>query len=247
MKLLVFDWIGKMAHFRKLDTNSSSLSYAFPSRTTIAGMIAGVLGYEKESYYELFSPDHCHIAVSIQTPIRKMTQTVNYLFVKSVKSDVNGVKGHTQIPVEFVLPGLGYNQLVYRLYFWHEDQVISERLKDKLLKKASVYPPYMGISELLSTLQFVEEVPAQVQQAKQEKVRFSTVIPIHAIQARSLEINPSLRFVKEWMTRSFNQERAIVETERYLMEVENRITVVPTIPYYTVKYTDQSVDNLIMM
>jgi len=54
MKLLIFDWKGRMGHFRKLDTNSSSLTYSFPSRTTIAGMIAGVLGYEKDSYYELF-------------------------------------------------------------------------------------------------------------------------------------------------------------------------------------------------
>lgn len=104
MKILIFDLIGKMGHFRKIDTNSSSLSYSFPPRTTIVGILAGILGMERDSYYEVFSPNQCQIALSVRTPIRKVMQTVNYMFVKS-KAHLNNSGGHTQIPLELVLPG----------------------------------------------------------------------------------------------------------------------------------------------
>ena len=51
MDLLVFDISGKFAHFRKYYTNSSSLTYLVPPRTSIYGLIAGILGLERDSYY----------------------------------------------------------------------------------------------------------------------------------------------------------------------------------------------------
>lgn len=61
-EVIIFDIMGRNAHFRKFYTNSSSLSYLVPPRTVIAGLIAGLLGLpserftndEKETYYEKF-------------------------------------------------------------------------------------------------------------------------------------------------------------------------------------------------
>ncbi len=63
MKITVFDLYGKFAHFRKFYTNSSSLTYLIPPRTTIEGIIAALLGYERDSYYDVLSVDKLNIAV----------------------------------------------------------------------------------------------------------------------------------------------------------------------------------------
>jgi CRISPR-associated protein, Cas5h family len=71
-KVLVFDIKGPMAHFRKYYTNSSSLSYLFPPRTVVVGLIAGLLGLPSERhtkekrdiYYEKFDEKRCLVAVS---------------------------------------------------------------------------------------------------------------------------------------------------------------------------------------
>lgn len=245
MKLIVFDWKGPMGHFRKLDTNSSSLSYSFPSRITIIGMIAGMLGYERDSYYELFSNDKCQIGLSVRTPIRKLFQTVNYLFVKN-KSDLNGINGHTQIPIEFLFPSLEGSQIVYRLYFWHEDKGIYESLKNHLKMKTFVYPPYMGLSELLSSLDFVKEVEVQKIYPNTDKVKFDSVVRISEMQEHSLELLPSSRFLKEFMTRSFDKERKIIETDSYLMEQNNQIIGILKVPYYQLAY-DGKTENISFM
>lgn len=63
MKFLVFDLKGKFAHFRKFYTNSSSLSYLVPPRTVIEGMVAAILGFERDSYYDMFSAENLLVAV----------------------------------------------------------------------------------------------------------------------------------------------------------------------------------------
>lgn len=245
MKLLVFDWKGPMGHFRKLDTNSSSLSYSFPSRTTIIGMIAGVLGYERDSYYELFSQDKCQIGLSVRTPIRKLFQTVNYLFVKN-KGDLNGINGHTQIPLEFLFPSLEYSQIIYRIYFWHENPSIYKTLKNHLKMKTFVYPPYMGLSELLSSLEYVNEVDVQKINSNTKKVKINSVVRISELQENSLELLPSSRFLKEFMTRSFDKERNILETDSYLMEQQNQIIGISKVPYFQLVY-DEETENILFM
>ena len=102
-KILAFDLTGPMAHFRKYFTNSSSLSYEFPPRTTVIGIVAGILGLERDSYYEDFGMRKCRIAVKIKEPTRSIQRTVNYISVKNV-NELNGSAGHTQIPLEIVLP-----------------------------------------------------------------------------------------------------------------------------------------------
>ena len=63
MEILAFNIRGKFAHFRKFYSNSSALSYFIPPRTTIIGLIAGMLGLERDSYYEDFSLDNCDTGV----------------------------------------------------------------------------------------------------------------------------------------------------------------------------------------
>jgi len=159
MRVLVFDLIGKMAHFRKFYTNSSSLSYYFPPRTTLAGILAALLGLERDSYYEQFD-ESAFISLEIKTSLRKKVNVVNYLFVKS-PADITGKEGGTQVPLEFVLPVRGVENIVYRVFFSHEDKNIYNLLKSTLENRIYKFPIYLGITELLARYSYVGEYEAE--------------------------------------------------------------------------------------
>ena len=76
----VFDLTGSMAHFRKYYTNSSSLTYGFPPRSVLMGVVAAVLGMERDSYYETL--DRGRFSVAVKVPGRRLMQTVNYTRTK---------------------------------------------------------------------------------------------------------------------------------------------------------------------
>ena len=57
MKLLAFDIWGDYAYFRRGYTSTSTITFPFPSRTTISGLIAGILGLEKDSYHDILLSD----------------------------------------------------------------------------------------------------------------------------------------------------------------------------------------------
>ena len=50
-KLLAFDICGDYGYFRRGYTSTSTITFPFPSRTSISGLIAGIIGLEKDSYH----------------------------------------------------------------------------------------------------------------------------------------------------------------------------------------------------
>ena len=85
-----FDVTAGFAHFRKVGTNSAKPSYRVPPRTTVAGLLAGIMGMPRDSYYDLFSPSSSALAVvpkklphtytmGITTVNTKADDTIQYL------------------------------------------------------------------------------------------------------------------------------------------------------------------------
>lgn len=168
-KVLIFDLVGSMAHFRAYYTNSSSLSYAFPPRTALTGIISAILGFERDTYYEQFNINNCKIAISVKSPIRKLIQTVNYVRTKkedgfgNYKSALNSYL-HSDIstyptPLEIILPESS-NELRYRVFFLYKKQdenSIFNDLKSKLENFQSYFSLCFGISEFLSWYEYIGE------------------------------------------------------------------------------------------
>ncbi|WP_456325263.1 type I-B CRISPR-associated protein Cas5b [Desulfonauticus submarinus] len=255
-RLLIFDLTGKMAHFRAFYTNSSSLSYTFPPRTTIIGLIAGILGYDNEfgndPYYEKFASSKCKIALSVKRPVRKVMQKVNY--VNTAESPgkgkprglqaLNGSAGPTAVPLEIVLPRDLKNPddlLQYRIYFYHIDDNIFNTLTKAIKRRNWHYPPYMGISEFIADVEFVDLL-------KKEDIRFlgeieaeiTTVVNTALIQKASLHFVSSegkpLRYLKEKMPLEFDNERKIKATADFIYEVNTRKAYLKVKEVYEVTY-----------
>lgn len=255
-KLLIFDVVGEMAHFRAFYTNSSSLSYIFPPRTAITGLIAGILGRNRDSYYSEFSSEKCHVALSIKNPVRKIMQCVNFIRTKNI-GEVNGSAGHTQIPIEIVLCGKLRDLLRYRVYFWHREKTFDELL-DVLESKNYVFPPYLGITEFIADLQMVDLIEGKKIKKLDpaiSMVSVSSVVNIEKMEEKSLVFksyeNKSGTYVREKMPLEFDEGRLIKKTSNFICETNGeKLVFKPLSECYNIEYNTKGEkfrENIIFM
>lgn len=249
--LVIFDIEGPMAHFRAFYTNTSSLSYAFPPRTIITGIIAGLLGWEKDSYYEAFSSDYCRVALSILQPIRKIMQTLNYVRTKSV-GEFNASAGPTQVPLEIIVPaGKEKTAVSYRIYFTHGDLDVMQDLAARLENNKVIYPPYLGLSEFIAKTKFVdyinkskiEEVPIGT-----GRINTSTVVNADKIKPNGLvlesEPGVALQYIKERMPLELDANRRLKRPASFIYEKNLRkIVLTPADSSYRISYKDHPGDE----
>lgn len=237
MKFLIFDISGKFAHFRKYETNSSSLTYYAPPRTSIYGLIAAVMGFERDSYYEKFTPEKSKIGVQLLSNNRKMLQTLNYLKIES-KGQFRRPKDSTQIPFEVLT---NKKEVRYRIYFWHEEGELLDEMERRLDQRQFFYPPCMGAAPFQCMLQ-KREADTELLDSVKEPMEICTVTRISEIIEDSVDFySKPLRLSREKMPRYFNSERYLQEAESYLMETGGQcITMQVTNEVLKVTYPDKT-------
>jgi len=242
-KILIFDIKGPMAHFRKFYTNSSSLSYLFPPRTVVAGIIAGILGKPSERfskdknqiYYELLNEKNCFIGLGIKSKIRKIMQTVNYSFTKTQNNQILFGKP-TQIPLEILLTKKFGNELQYRIYFSHSDNKIYNDFKYMLSNNKFIYSPYLGITEFLASIKFINETEVEANESN-GSIKISSVCKLNDIEL-NFDKN-GIQYLVEKMPTGFLNDRTPLETEDYVVEVNNgTIWGQPKTKYYSLFYSE---------
>lgn len=256
-KVLVFDIKGPMAHFRKYYTNSSSLSYLFPPRTVVVGLIAGLLGLPSErhtkdrekTYYEKFDEKRCLVAVSLRSKVRRIMQTVNYIRTKSL-SEVDGSAGGTQTPLEILLPESD-NEITYRLYFYHadEEEKIHNDLKQRLEEQRFLFPPYMGITEFLASIDYIGE--GNISRNPNREVELNSVCKLKEVE---LDFSgKDLQYITEKMPTGFLNDRTPKKPEEYVLEVKGKLMKVKlkdNATCYSVNYSEDGcrlIENIMFM
>ncbi len=154
-ELLCFDWCGKMAHFRKFYSTASAFTHTLPPRTTTLGLIAAIIGMEKDTYYEVL--DKLLIGTQIIAPSRKIFQKFNYLKIAS--DSINLYAGiapnRTQTSVELIVPpNIRKEDIGFRIYVGikEEGNVHFEKLKSFLQANYHIYGISLGSANLLGYL-----------------------------------------------------------------------------------------------
>ena len=99
--VLVFDVWGEYAHFRKYYTTTSPLTFSIPPRTALCGLIAGIIGLDKNEYLKHFTKDKADITVRIISPTKKVRIAENLIDTESIRT-FNKIKTRTQIRFEFL-------------------------------------------------------------------------------------------------------------------------------------------------
>ncbi|ABS60789.1 type I-B CRISPR-associated protein Cas5b [Fervidobacterium nodosum] len=227
MEFLVFDIKGKFAHFRKFYTNSSSLSYSIPPRTTLEGIIAAILGFERDSYYEILNAQKLNIGLKKATPTRKIIQTLNYIKAKT-PSNVYDPDEHTQIPFEIITSN---DKVIYRVYVNHVDQTIMEDLEYRLKNNKFCYIPYFGVAPFNISIDLKGKFQAEPK-FSEDFVKVSSVIRRNLIS--SLKVEEEVILLKEKMPRDFSRERTVIEMEDYIFEESGKAIEVKLNSHYYV-------------
>jgi len=147
MRAIRFVLAGKLAHFRRFYTNSSSLSYPIPPPPTLRGMLGAALGLGPE-YADRFL--EWRFSVRPLAPWRFLMQTVNHLMIKKGAPARNLAGGeHTQVPIQLIVPQKPEGRVRYEVLALGDDpeQVIQALAQPR-------YPLSLGPAFALA---FVEE------------------------------------------------------------------------------------------
>jgi len=162
MEILCFKVKGKLAHFRKYYANNTAFSFTIPPRTSIIGMLASALGWEKDSYYEQMASENLMIGVRVLTPLKKSFHRVNFLSIKSLgdlsnnfSSDFRGEGGRIQTPFEVVSPwDISKGEVAYQIFISYHEKAkeVFNELKNQFIKGSFIYNISLGTANFTATI-----------------------------------------------------------------------------------------------
>lgn len=241
--MVIWDISGPQAMFRKYYTNSSSLTYGFPPRTVIAGMAAGLMGYARDTYSEALHPDKCRLALAIREPFRTVMQTVNYIFTKNAK-DFDGSAGGTQIPIEWLFPAVDRTELRYRIYLTHKDDDWLYRFSHIISTGTWHYPPYLGMSECIAKVNYVQTLSDYEEIPSGELVDVRTVIPAEGIEDGP-ELQAGLELIREQMPIYLDANRRLAKIGAFLYDRNLQLVKVRlNCPSFRVQYEEPEIGTI---
>lgn len=174
-KCLTFTVSADWGHFRRIDRTVTKQTYRIPPRTTIAGMLAAIVGVGRDGYYDVFTEESSAISIEPTTPLRTVSLPSLGLGTNPDETfDSAGGTGNKTVEAKF--PDStdnrqlhGYHYLVepsYRVNVAVEDPEFYGTLKDRLTSGQSYYPPTLGLSELLASIEFEgEHEPASIDES----------------------------------------------------------------------------------
>ncbi len=199
MEILTFEVRGKMAHFRKYYANNTAFSFSIPPRTTLMGMVAAAMGWQKDTYYEKLSTEHVHFGIRVLEPIKKSFHRVNFLsikklgnFAKNMASDFRGDGGRIQTPFEVISPiELTKGDVAYQVFIApaHENDDIFTELTGHLLHHPPVYNLSLGTANFQANLNHVQLLREdQISERKEDGfVLMNSAVPSEMVEELSFE------------------------------------------------------------
>lgn len=212
MKVVVFDIKGRFAHFRKFYTNSSALTYGVPPRTTLSGIVAAILGYERDEYYQLMDSNNLYITSRKLHSTSKIIQTLNYIKATSM-TDIMIPNQHTQVPFEILT---GENGVAFRVYLHHKDQEILNEIENRLKNQNYAYPPSLGTVNFHSSINYVGTIASKEVDCN-GYISIST--PIRTDYLKDIKIaSYSGRLIKERMVVDFDNNRIAKKVASYIYD-----------------------------
>ena len=209
--VLVFDVWSDYAHYRKIETTTSPLTYSIPTGTALMGMIAAMMGFERDSYYDTLAPSKMKFAIKVlSNPLKKIRinmailDTSNSVFPRSV-----GKIPRMLIPYEFI------HQPKFRVYIWLKDEILRAKFKQLLIEHKSYYTPTLGTANMMANFSFVDEY-------KLEKSDNEFVTSIARMDKGQLKIESDSRYIIEKIPIYMNHDRVVQEYAEIIYEITGK-------------------------
>jgi CRISPR-associated protein Cas5h len=228
MEIISIDVCGKFAHFRKFYANNTAMSYFIPPRTTIMGMLAALLGREKDSYYKSMASDKIRIGIRVLCPLKKTFHRLNFLKILG-PSDFRGKQGRVQTPFEIV-SGLqmGKDDVKYRIYvsFYEAGRDIFEELKLKLEHRDFKYNLTFGTANFSASVEKFHVYTDEEFELSEDAVGYSKIhsaICTHKVKKIGFEENRKLLVEEELIPSDFvdNNNRELSKMHRVIYSIND--------------------------
>lgn len=198
---VMFDCSSDMALFRKPYTTTSSVSFAFPPPSAIAGLISAIVGLDNGASGNASRADYwgelagTRVAVALLRQTRWLRAAVNFWNVKEPQKNL-----HIQIKHQFV------SSPRYRVYV---SGGIEARLRGYLERGSFVYTPCLGVAYALAQIDYIGFCdPRPVEEGE---VRVNTVIP-WTKEGMELNLAESGGVFSERVPFRLTTERALAES-----------------------------------
>ncbi len=217
MKTLVVEISGDFAHFRAHETTRENISYPFPPRTALVGMLAAILGYPRNSYwFENHPLRNIKIGLQILNPISRMFMKVNYQSTKSTINISNGSNtsillspdplatelhklSHKEYKKELEKPKYSRGQnmptrlnllcdVKYRLFIFTDDAELYNNLAQRLKDHKYTFPPYFGHANLLAKWKLIGEFET-IPSDNNTLQNSSSIVPFSVLEMKDMSFD----------------------------------------------------------
>jgi CRISPR-associated protein Cas5h len=243
--VLIFDVWGDYAHFRRFYTTTSPLTFPIPPRTALCGLIAAIIGKEKENneYLKDFTLGKASIGLKLLNPIKKVMIGENLIHTKNAKGPgMNLITERTQINFEFM------KDQKYRIYFHHIDGCIYKQLKENLINHKSVYTPCLGLSENIANFKIIGEFEAK-SETSAEYVQINSVLPTEKIaEKQGIKFKDEGEYFSIKVPIELDSDRVVTKYMNIIFERSGKsIEVKLKSSYWSVDYKDGTKENFVFI
>lgn len=204
--------------FKKPWCNNQHQSYYIPPKTSILGLISGILGIEKKKYLKEIPFNSIKIGIEILRRSKKELVGFNFMHGKKIGKITKKIsnpfrdptsKGSTSPTRVEYLKGVSY-----RIYIQLEDDNKLSELYNLLSKNKFHYPPFLGQVNLFAKISKVTKLELNNDQRIET---ISTVSPTDIVEIKKLE---SGLYQVEKMPYKFSEDRELPEYISILYYVE---------------------------
>lgn len=213
MEILSFKIQGKLAHFRKYYANNTAFSFTIPPRTTLMGIVAAVMGWPKDSYYEDLSSEKIQFGLRVLGTLKKSFHRLNFLKILSIadmskdfSSDFRGEKGRIQTPFEIV-SGLDLvkDEVSFQVFVkaTEDGNAVFEKIKNHLQNHNPVFNISLGTANFSASIyDIVLFTENEIKEKHSEEfILMHSVLPIDIVEELKFDKNElaEYNFVEEDM------------------------------------------------
>lgn len=190
-RCLSFTLKSTWGHFKRVGRSVTKQTYRIPPRTTIAGLLAAIVGAPRNSYYGVFGADNAAIAITPVSDLRTVNIPTTGLGTDPEQDVTTTVKKRRNYKLTYQ-ESTGDRQLhayevladpAYRIDVALEDTSFYTDLRDHLEAGTAVYPPSLGKSEYLATIEDVETEREPEPIDCDEMCEVDSVVPISLADA----------------------------------------------------------------
>jgi CRISPR-associated protein Cas5h len=228
----LLDIWGDYAFFRRGYTTTSPLTYPFPTRTALSGLISAILGLERDSYYDTFSERNSAFALQIISPIRKIRIKQNLIDTNTGFYLWNNKGQRAQIPFEYI------KEPKYRVYVSLEGKLF-DRLVSLLKEHESVYTPYLGISECIANFRYIGTFEANEQNTDGREMEISSLIPND--KATRIKLEAGKRYGKITVPGFMDKTRVVRKFLSFIYEENGKTIEITRGKFFQIKGSDTNV------